>query len=145
MKEQPFWKTKQLNDMSISEWESLCDGCGKCCVLKLEDIDTGHIHYTDVGCKLLDCESCKCLNYTERKKLVPDCIVLTAEGLDALHWMPKSCAYRLINEGHNLPDWHPLVTSIANSTQLSGNSVSGQVVTESSVDETDMPNHIREW
>ena len=108
--------------MSSSEWESLCDGCGKCCVLKLEDIDTEEIYYTDVGCELLDCKTCRCLNYADRKKLVPDCVVLTADGLDALHWMPKSCAYRLVNEGLSLPDWHPLVTGIANSTRLSGNS-----------------------
>ena len=89
---QPFWKTKQLRDMNSSEWESLCDGCGKCCVLKFEDIDTEEIYYTDVGCKLLDCQTCRCLNYADRKKLVPECVVLTADGLDALHWMPKSCA-----------------------------------------------------
>lgn len=142
---QPFWKTKQLRDLNSSEWESLCDGCGKCCVLKLEDIDTEEIYYTDVGCKLLDCETCRCLNYADRKKLVPDCVVLTADGLDALHWMPKSCAYRLVNEGLDLPDWHPLITGIANSTRLSGNSVSGQIVTETSVAEADMPDHIREW
>ena len=131
--------------MSSSEWESLCDGCGKCCVLKLEDIDTAEIYYTDVGCKLLDCESCRCLNYANRKKLVPDCVVLTPDGLDALHWMPESCAYRLVNEGKDLPAWHPLVTGIANSTHLSGNSVAGQVVSEASVAEADMPDHIREW
>ena len=145
MQGQPFWKAKQLKDMSSSEWESLCDGCGKCCVLKLEDIDTAEIYYTDVGCKLLDCESCRCLNYADRKKLVPDCVVLTTDGLDALHWMPESCAHRLVDEGKDLPPWHPLVTGIVNSTHLSGNSVAGQVVTEANVDEADMPDHIREW
>ena len=131
--------------MERSEWESLCDGCGKCCVLKLEDIETGVIYYTDVGCKLLDCNNGRCQNYTNRKQMVPDCVVLTADNLDALHWMPKSCAYRLINEGHDFPDWHPSVTGTAESTYLSGSSVAGQVVTETSVAEADMPNHIRKW
>lgn len=145
MQKKPFWKTKRLWEMNHSEWESLCDGCGKCCLLKLEDIDTGIIYYTDVGCKLLDCDNCRCQSYTNRKQMVPDCVVLTADSLDALHWMPKSCAYRLINEGHDLPDWHPLVTGSADSTYLSGNSVAGQVVTEARVAEADMPDHIREW
>ena len=145
MQDLPFWKQKKLEDLNSAEWESLCDGCGKCCVLKLEDIDTGDIHYTDVGCKLLDGESCQCSDYTNRKALVPDCVILTPQGRDALHWMPASCAYRLLNEGKPLPDWHPLVTGNADSTRLSGNSVAGQIVPETSVAEIDMPDHIREW
>jgi len=131
--------------MSPAEWESLCDKCGKCCVLKLEDVDTGEIHYTDVGCKLLDCDTCRCTDYVNRKTRVPDCITLTVDGLDALPWMPPNCAYRLLNEGKALPLWHPLVTGNPDSTRLSGNSVAGQIVPESSVDEADMPDHIREW
>ena len=131
--------------MNKIEWESLCDGCGKCCMLKLEDSDTGEIYYTDVGCKLLDCDSCRCQRYTDRKSLVPDCVILTANCLDSLHWMPKTCSYRLLNEGQELPNWHPLVTGSADSTNLSGNSVAGQVISEVSVPEADIPKHIREW
>lgn len=131
--------------MNKNEWESLCDGCGKCCMIKLEDADSGKIHYTDVGCKLLDCDSCRCQHYIDRKSLVPDCVILKADNLDELHWMPKTCAYRLLNEGQELPNWHPLVTGIANSTNLSGNSVAGQVVSEANVSEADIPKHIREW
>ena len=145
MQGQPFWQAKQLKDMSNSEWESLCDGCGKCCVLKLEDVDTAEIYYTDVGCKLLDCESCRCLNYADRKKLVPDCVVLTPDGLDALHWMPKSCAYRLVNEGKNLPAWHPLVSGDPESVHRAGISVRGRVVSETLVDDADLEAHIVKW
>ena len=108
MSEDPFWKRKSLAEMT-AEWESLCDGCGKCCVLKIEDVDTGEVHYTDVACKLLDCATASCLDYANRKKRVPDCIMLTPQNLDALPWMPESCAYRVLHEGGELPHWHPLV------------------------------------
>ena len=90
MSQDPFWKRKSLAEMTAGEWESLCDGCGKCCVLKIEDVDTGEVHYTDVACKLLDCATASCLDYTNRKKRVPDCIMLTPQNLDALPWMPES-------------------------------------------------------
>ena len=145
MSEEPFWKRKTLAEMTREEWESLCDGCGKCCVLKLEDVDTGDIYYTDVACKLLDCDDCHCTDYANRKVIVPDCVILTPERLESLHWMPKSCAYRRLNEGMDLPDWHPLVTGEPESTRLSGNSVAGQIIPEAHVAEADMPDHIREW
>lgn len=145
MSEEPFWKRKTLAEMTREEWESLCDGCGKCCVLKLEDVDTGDIYYTDVACKLLDCDDCSCTDYANRKAIVPDCVILTPERLESLHWMPKSCAYRRLNEGMDLPDWHPLVTGEPESTRLSGNSVAGQIIPEAHVAEADMPDHIREW
>ena len=145
MSEEPFWKRKTLAEMTREEWESLCDGCGKCCVLKLEDFDTGDIYYTDVACKLLDCDDCRCTDYANRKAIVPDCVILTPERLESLHWMPKSCAYRRLNEGMDLPDWHPLVTGEPESTRLSGNSVAGQIIPEAHVAEADMPDHIREW
>ena len=145
MSEEPFWKRKTLAEMTREEWESLCDGCGKCCVLKLEDVDTGDIYYTDVACKLLDCDDCHCTDYANRKAIVPDCVILTPERLENLHWMPKSCAYRRLNEGMDLPDWHPLVTGEPESTRLSGNSVAGQIIPEAHVAEADMPDHIREW
>ncbi len=145
MQQQPFWKQKSLKELNEAEWESVCDRCGKCCVLKLEDVDTMEIYYTDVSCKLLDCDNCSCTDYANRKQLVPDCVTLTPDGLDALHWMPQSCAYRLLHEGKDLPDWHPLVTGEKESTHLSGNSVAGQITCELEVEDADMPDHIREW
>ena len=109
MSDLPFWKQKSLADMTSEEWESLCDGCGKCCVLKIEDIDTGEVHYTDVACRLLDCSTASCRDYANRKQQVPDCIMLTPQNLDALPWMPDSCAYRVLHEGGELASWHPLV------------------------------------
>ena len=99
MSDLPFWETKPLGELSLSEWESLCDKCGKCCVLKLEDIDTEFVYYTDVACKMLDCKTGHCSDYTKRLEHVPDCIKLSPESIELLPWMPKTCAYRLIYEG----------------------------------------------
>jgi uncharacterized cysteine cluster protein YcgN (CxxCxxCC family) len=140
-----FWKTKPLDQLDKGQWESLCDGCGKCCVLKLEDADTGVVYHTDVSCKLLDCQTAKCTKYAERKTHVPDCILLTPDNLGMLNWMPKSCAYRLIHENKDLPDWHPLVTGNLDSTRLAGHSVAARVITEASVHEDDLPDHITNW
>ena len=145
MPQTKFWKATPLDQMDEGQWESLCDGCGKCCVLKLEDADTGVVHYTDVSCKLLDCQTARCTKYAERKKHVSDCVLLTPDNLSMLSWMPKSCAYRLIYENKDLPDWHPLVTGNLESTRLAGHSVAARVVTETSVDEDDLPNHIINW
>ncbi len=131
--------------MSPAEWESLCDGCGKCCVLKLEDVDTHIIYSTDVGCKLLDCENARCHHYADRKKHVPDCVVLTPDNLSHLSWMPKSCAYRRLYEGRGLADWHPLVTGRAESVAEAGHSVAGRLFPEDSIDEEDLPDHITDW
>jgi uncharacterized cysteine cluster protein YcgN (CxxCxxCC family) len=140
-----FWKTIPLDQLKKKQWESLCDGCGKCCVLKLEDADTGDVHYTDVSCKLLNCQTAKCTKYNERKKHVPDCILLTPNNLSILNWMPKSCAYRLVHENKDLPNWHPLVTGKPDSTRLAGRSVADRVVSETSVLEDDLPSHIKNW
>ena len=145
MPQNQFWKTIPLDQLDKDQWESLCDGCGKCCVLKLEDVDTGDVHYTDVGCKLLDCSTGRCTNYAERKTYVPDCVLLTADNLGMLGWMPESCAYRLVYENKDLPDWHPLITGNANSTVLAGHSVAKRVVPENTVDEDDLPDHITLW
>ena len=110
MQKTTFWKHKKLDEMSTEEWEALCDGCGKCCVLKLEDIDSGDVYYTDVGCKLLNCDTCVCTDYTNRTQIVPDCVILTPDNLADLKWMPTTCAYRLIYENQDLPEWHPLVS-----------------------------------
>ena len=145
MSQNQFWKTIALDQLDKDQWESLCDGCGKCCVLKLEDVDTGDVHFTDVACKLLDCENAQCSNYAARKTHVPDCVLLTPDNLGILSWMPQSCAYRLVYEKKDLPDWHPLITNDANSTMLAGHSVANRVVPEGIVDDDDLADHITNW
>ena len=145
MTQEPFWKNKQLSEFTHKEWEALCDGCAKCCVLKLEDVDTKTVYYTDVACKLLDCQTGRCSNYARRKQCVPDCIVLTPKSIEQLSWMPKTCAYRLVHEGQSLPDWHPLVSGSANTVMKAGHGVAGQVLPEGIVKDEDMVDHIRDW
>lgn len=140
-----FWTNKPMTEFSQEEWESLCDGCGKCCLIKLEDVDSGEIHYTDVGCTLLDGKTCLCRDYANRKQIVPDCVILTPDRLEQIPWMPQSCSYRLIYEGKDLPDWHPLITSDPNSTHQAGQSVAGQIISEDDIDEDDLPTHIKDW
>ena len=115
--------------MTAAEWESLCDGCGRCCLNKLEDIDTGRIEWTDVACRLLDGESCRCRNY-KRRRLVPDCVQLTPESVRALSWLPPTCAYRLVEEGRDLYWWHPLVSGDPESVHDAGISVRARTVSE---------------
>ena len=140
-----FWNTKTFEEMTSDEWESLCDRCGKCCLLKLEDADTAEIYTTDVACKLLDCANANCSNYAERTHYVPDCTILTPHTVSSLSWLPSSCAYRLIDAGKPLPDWHPLVTGNPHSTRNSGNSVAGRVFPERAIDEDNMVDHIYNW
>ena len=141
----PFWKDKSLSEMSTDEWESLCDRCGKCCVLKIEDADTGEVHYTDVACKLLHCGTASCTNYPHRKRFVPDCITLSPDNLDSLPWMPQTCAYRVLHEGGELAAWHPLVSGDPDSPRQAGISVAGRVFPEESVPLTDLIDHITTW
>lgn len=125
-----FWEKKNLQELNKHEWESLCDRCGKCCLIKLEDIDTGEIELTNISCKLLCTKTCKCLKYKSRKKVVEDCIKLTYHNLIDLKWMPKTCSYVLISQGKKLPSWHHLISGDYNSVHTSGNSVLGKTVKE---------------
>ena len=126
-----FWERIALDKMSADEWEALCDGCGKCCLNKLEDEDTGEIAFTRVACRLLDDDSCRCAHYEARKTLVPECLVLTPKSLpDIAYFMPRSCAYRRLFEGRGLADWHPLVSGDADGVHRAGRSVRGMTVSE---------------
>ncbi len=141
----PFWRTKTLAQMNTEEWESLCDGCGLCCLVKLEDIDTGDLAFTNVACRLFDCDTCRCTSYENRHRLVPDCISFTASSISELEWMPGTCAYRLISEGRDLYHWHPLVSNDPKSVHKAGISARGRVVSEQYVDQDDLINHVVKW
>lgn len=126
----PFWKTKKLGAMTRDEWESLCDGCGRCCLHKLRDEATDVVAFTNVACRLLDAETCRCRDYANRREIVPDCVKLTAKRLAQIDWLPPSCAYRLLEEGRDLAWWHPLVSGDPATVVTSGASVRGRVVPE---------------
>lgn len=141
-----YWLHKPLSAMSPREWESLCDGCGRCCLLKLEDEDTGKVHYTDVACKLLDQQSCACKDYKNRASQVKDCVQLKPGNEDGWNWMPPTCAYRLLAEGHDLYWWHPLVSGDPETVHEAGISVRGRCAgTERNVRVRDLPDHIVQW
>ena len=141
----PWWETTPLSEMSTTQWESLCDGCARCCLLKLEDEDTGDIAYTKLHCKLLDSNTCKCSDYANRQKVVSDCVKLSPKNLSILKWMPKTCAYRLLNEGKPLYDWHPLITGDPDSTHRDGPSIMGCTFSEDTVFEGDEFDWIVDW
>ncbi|MGH6729691.1 MAG: YcgN family cysteine cluster protein [Sphingomicrobium sp.] len=130
MADEPFWKTKSLSEMSEREWESLCDGCGKCCVHKLEDEVTGVLHPTNVACRLLDRRNGRCTDYPNRKKLVADCVKLDRRNLDKLEWLPDTCAYRLRAAGKPLFDWHYLISGSRETVHEAGQSTRGWTVSE---------------
>lgn len=141
----PFWR-KSLEAMSTAEWESLCDGCGRCCLVKLEDEDTGDTHYTEVVCQLFDAGSCRCGDYVNRQVRIPDCIKLTPETVRGITWLPPTCAYRLVREGRDLPWWHPLVSGRVETVVEAGVSVRGKIgAFEDEVAPEDLPERIVTW
>jgi hypothetical protein len=129
MKDQ-YWKRKSLQEMTAKEWEGLCDGCARCCMHKVEDEETGEIFYTDLACRLLDLDTCRCTDYANRVKQVSECLVLTADKPDMFSWLPATCAYRRLANGQDLLDWHPLISGNAESVHEAGISVKGKAISE---------------
>jgi uncharacterized cysteine cluster protein YcgN (CxxCxxCC family) len=140
-----FWKHKPLKSLTSEEWEALCDGCGKCCLNKLEDEDTGEVALTRIACRLLDDQSCKCGQYPIRHQFIPDCIVLKPSNIDEnAYWMPKTCAYRLLWSGQPLFDWHPLISGNPETVHIANISVRGMTLSEFDINEEDWEDHIIE-
>jgi hypothetical protein len=140
--ERPFYETKSLREMTAEEWESLCDGCGKCCVVLLQDEEDDTVYRTNVGCRLLDLKTVRCSDYENRHARVPSCVRLSADNIGELNWMPDTCAYRLLHEGKPLPEWHPLKTGDPRSVARSGISVKGGLISETEVADEDLEDHI---
>jgi uncharacterized protein len=142
----PFWRTKSLSKMTKSEWESLCDGCGRCCLNKLTDVDTNETVFTDVGCKLLDGQTCRCTDYSHRQRLVKDCVRLTPRNVGRLSWLPPTCGYRLVAEGRDLYWWHPLLSGDPDTVHAAGVSVRGRVAaSEKDVSDERLEDFIVSW
>jgi uncharacterized cysteine cluster protein YcgN (CxxCxxCC family) len=140
-----FWNIKTLDEMSPEEWESLCDGCGRCCLHKLEDIDTGMYFYTNVACRLLNCKTCRCTNYAQRSILVSDCVLISPSSSDQYSWLPLTCAYRRLAEGKSLEWWHPLISGNPETVHEAGISVRGRTVSENTVPTGQLEDHIISW
>lgn len=135
-----------MAEMTDAEWESLCDGCGRCCLNKLEDEDTGRIYFTDVGCTLLDSEACRCRDYVHRQDKVPDCVRLSVENVEEINWLPPTCGYRLVAEGRDLYWWHPLVSGDPDTVHAAGVSVRGRVsANEETVPDDELEDHLVNW
>ncbi len=141
---EPFWRHKTLAEMTRREWESLCDGCGKCCLLKVEYEDTGEVHATSVSCRLLDRDTCRCSDYPNRKRHVPDCILLTPDMVGNLSWLPSTCAYRVLSEGGDLAWWHPLVSGDPETVHEAGISIRQRTISEDEAGD-DLQDWIVDW
>lgn len=143
---EPFWLTTSLEAMNREQWESLCDGCGRCCLVKLQDEDTDAILATDIGCRLFDAGTCRCKDYENRSTIVPDCVTLTPHDVRTLPWLPPTCAYRLVAEGRDLPWWHPLVSGDPETVVEAGVAVRNRVfASEDDVHDDDVPDRIVAW
>lgn len=142
---EPFWKTTSLEKMSPVEWESICDGCGKCCLQKLQDDDTEEVFYTNLSCHQLNAASCQCKVYETRKTEVPSCITLTPDQIDEFQWLPDTCSYRVLHETKALPNWHPLVVGSNKEMLRQGLTVRHYAVNEQAVDEDEWETHIIKW
>lgn len=129
----PYWERKSLEEMSDVEWEALCDGCGRCCLQKLEDEDSNEVHFTSVSCHMLDTSTCRCRQYGCRHSLVPDCLTVSPLDAEKLHWLPPTCAYRRLAEGAGLPDWHPLITGDSRSVKRAGVGMNDRCTSEREV------------
>lgn len=140
-----YWERKKPQQMTHAEWEALCDGCGKCCLNKLEDEETGEVALTRVACRLFDDTTCRCAQYDIRHQFVPECIVLKPSNIeDNLYWMPETCAYKLLWQGKPLHDWHPLISGTPDSVHAAGVSMQHRTVAEFEIDEDDWEDHIIE-
>jgi hypothetical protein len=138
-----FWKRFPLEELPRDEWEALCDGCGKCCLVKLEDEETGALAYTNIACRLLDRDTCRCGNYALRRQLVKGCVVLTRDNIDeVVTWLPATCAYRLIHDGGDLEPWHPLISGDPDTVHRARISMRGRMKAEYDVDEDDLEDHV---
>jgi len=141
----PFWERKTMLQMTTTEWESLCDGCGRCCLNKLDDIDTGEIYFTNVACTLFDNKTCQCSDYKDRFATVPDCVKLEPEDIGTYPWLPPTCAYRLLHEGKPLPQWHPLISGTYETVIEAGVSVTGRSISEDGMELEEYEDHIVDW
>ncbi len=137
------WWHKPLAEMSQEEWESLCDGCAKCCLYRLEDADTREIYYTNVHCRLLDSETGRCRDYAHRAARVPDCVTITFDLLQDPYWLPRTCAYRLLAEGRDLPAWHPLISGTRDSVARAGQRACRRAISEDEAG--DLEDHLVDW
>lgn len=142
MTDKKFWESMPLEQLNQEQWESLCDHCAKCCLHKIEDIDSQEIYFTNVCCRFLD-EKCHCTEYLDRSTLVPDCVTLTPKDLENPYWLPDTCAYRLVAEGKPLPDWHPLISGRQESVAEAGQQIAGRVVSELEAD--NLEQHLITW
>ncbi len=140
-----FWEEKSLEEMSASEWESLCDGCARCCMLKLEDSESNEVSYTSVICKYMDEATCRCKEYENRNSLVPDCVWLTIDTVESYQWLPKTCAYRIKAEGRSLHWWHPLLSGRSETVHEVGISVVGKCISEEYVHADDLDDNVIHW
>lgn len=142
---EPFWQTKKLAEMNEEEWESLCDGCAQCCQLKFKVAGSSKFVMTPVVCKLLDTDTCRCLSYEDRHRLVPDCVEISPDNVDSLYWLPDTCAYRLIANGESLLDWHPLIAGDSQKMQDLGVSVANRTISERDIHPDDLATQVIKW